>query len=446
MLLSCKCLNLVVRVQKPNDTPTKYPECLADRKISNNVGMEFFKQAMGPLSSDVVAISKEQSALVQVIISDEWQLQKCINCKEIVFAANELNQTYLINAALLTNPVEIEKTKSSSVYSPVFRVAMVQSEFMDLRDKPSYVDRPRIKVLQEQVHAAIQNETMAVEEKIRLFTEQQYAMLKMYRHRAEQEFHTLCSVINCVPEHAIDVTLLSSSQTMPDANATETEDIASKNNTSGTSLMETPPATPDNTPMSIGNSPPIDATTTNNTPSTNQSGATDNVFKQQRITAPNKGKSITFKTVITAKHSTNATQGHGNQNDYDSDCMFQLDGIADPTDNYGGRPFKAPLTNNMSDLEESDEEDIEIGQEAGAMQIPGRQGYSRQSSIAKSLPISMPATRAPFKTTEDDFDELPEDANIDIAASIKALARSVHGEAIFGDLPRPRKPKFTTQI
>lgn len=33
--------------------------------------------------------------------------------------------------------------------------------------------------------------------------------------------------------------------------------------------------------------------------------------------------------------------------------------------------------------------------------------------------------------------------NVDIAASIKALAQSVHGEAIFGDLPKPR---FSTEI
>lgn len=30
------------------------------------------------------------------------------------------------------------------------------------------------------------------------------------------------------------------------------------------------------------------------------------------------------------------------------------------------------------------------------------------------------------------------DYAVDIAASIKALAKSVHGEAVFGDLPRPR--------
>lgn len=35
------------------------------------------------------------------------------------------------------------------------------------------------------------------------------------------------------------------------------------------------------------------------------------------------------------------------------------------------------------------------------------------------------------------------DENVDIAASIKAIAKSVHGEGVFGDLPRPR---FSTQI
>lgn len=36
--------------------------------------------------------------------------------------------------------------------------------------------------------------------------------------------------------------------------------------------------------------------------------------------------------------------------------------------------------------------------------------------------------------------------NVDIAASIKALARSVHGDTVFGDLPRPQVQRFSTQI
>lgn len=39
--------------------------------------------------------------------------------------------------------------------------------------------------------------------------------------------------------------------------------------------------------------------------------------------------------------------------------------------------------------------------------------------------------------------QIPKNSNIDIAASIKKLAKSVHGSEIFGDLPRPR---FSTQL
>lgn len=40
------------------------------------------------------------------------------------------------------------------------------------------------------------------------------------------------------------------------------------------------------------------------------------------------------------------------------------------------------------------------------------------------------------------FVQVPQEP-MDIAASIKALAKSVHGDAVFGDLPRPR---FSSQI
>lgn len=43
MLFSCKCLNLVIRLQKPNDTTTAGRQNFL-AKLPNNVGMEFFKQ------------------------------------------------------------------------------------------------------------------------------------------------------------------------------------------------------------------------------------------------------------------------------------------------------------------------------------------------------------------------------------------------------------------
>lgn len=53
--------------------------------------------------------------------------------------------------------------------------------------------------------------------------------------------------------------------------------------------------------------------------------------------------------------------------------------------------------------------EIEIGQEAGVHIPPmtgGRSDYGRRSSIAKSLPISMPTAMQQFRVTEDDFDEV----------------------------------------
>lgn len=87
-------------------------------------------------------------------------------------------------------------------------------------------------------------------------------------------------------------------------------------------------------------------------------------------------------------------------------------------------------------------------------------------NIAKSLPMDIPVFMSSFQnhSQEDADDSLVfikgqvssspsiygaflfkpsnEDA-LDIAASIKALAKSVHGDTVFGDLPRPR---FSTQI
>lgn len=81
-------------------------------------------------------------------------------------------------------------------------------------------------------------------------------------------------------------------------------------------------------------------------------------------------------------------------------------------------------------------------------------------NIAQSLPVSVP-TLSDRTSVEDDYDEVGylerpifgsylidffkfQYTNADdIAASIKALAKSVHGDAVFGELPRPR---FSTQI
>lgn len=74
--------------------------------------------------------------------------------------------------------------------------------------------------------------------------------------------------------------------------------------------------------------------------------------------------------------------------------------------------------------------------------------HQRQQScgVAKSCPVDIP-NYVPRKSNRDVMVVAPDSrgnaTQFDIAANIKALAKSVHGDAIFGELPRP---KFSTQI
>ncbi|XP_044761435.1 uncharacterized protein LOC123318765 isoform X2 [Coccinella septempunctata] len=108
-------------------------------------------------------------------------------------------------------------------------------------------------------------------------------------------------------------------------------------------------------------------------------------------------------------------------------------------------PFDGMDERPTSDHEES----VELESDVEDDEKPDRyQSRARSSSIkfAKSLPMDIPAfmkLKKHHTIDISDDESLPEEKNIDIAASIKKLAKSVHGSEIFGDLPRPR---FSTQL
>ncbi|XP_059060036.1 uncharacterized protein LOC131853219 isoform X2 [Achroia grisella] len=92
--------------------------------------------------------------------------------------------------------------------------------------------------------------------------------------------------------------------------------------------------------------------------------------------------------------------------------------------------------NNM--ISDHDDYDSDQGSNDEGIHIARRRPYAAGGDIAHSLPIDMPKFPDDRTTRREiDDDEEPQD----IAASIKALARSVHGDVF--ELPRPR---FSTQI
>lgn len=107
---------------------------------------------------------------------------------------------------------------------------------------------------------------------------------------------------------------------------------------------------------------------------------------------------------------------------FDTEGVFLLDGFEDNAD---------PDTNDELDLEGFD--DLATYQ-------PRRMGAAQ---LAKSLPIPVPQfMESDSKQHNDPLDGSP-DVPTDIAASMKALAKSIHGEAVFGELPPPR---FSTHL
>lgn len=263
--------------------------------------------------------------------------------------------------------------------------------------------------LKERYQKVLVDELKATETRISEYREQQYKIFSDFKERAELEYNVLVRQLS----------------NAPDDNNTNNGALSPK-----ITHFDTPPTTPDSAP--IESSPP---------------------FKQQKTTWPSNINNTTTQsaqmivgskndgsTIVAKKQSGLSwvpvfpTKTQSEVKSADADCLFDLEGLDHDMSISSGGNYQ-----HMDDEDDIDEiEDQLIN--------PIRQ-YTKQTSVnlAKSLPISMPiADGSRSIELEIDDDDKTED-NVDIAASIKALAKSVHGDTVtvFGDLPRPR---FSTQI
>lgn len=116
------------------------------------------------------------------------------------------------------------------------------------------------------------------------------------------------------------------------------------------------------------------------------------------------------------------------------DNIFELEGMQEDAPNEGDQYHK------YSDTEDEDLENI--------VEKRAMRGRSGSINIARSAPISMPLFAANNHTSIDIDEIIPNRAvnelhQMDIASSIKILARSVHqSDAVFGELPARRCNKF----
>jgi hypothetical protein len=305
---------------------------------------------------------------------------------------NKNIQTIFISSELLTDPKQIEELKSSDCFSSTYEIFINwtddSNQIYSIRS--SALLPPKIKALQRQMSESVEKETKIVEEKIRKFTENQYSSLDEFRTKAQNDYHALTRIIS------------------EKENLSKFENIPAQ--TSSKKMLSP-----------IQKLPKPIITTLKNNPTMN---LMDFTFKPYTMGNEN---SVSSKTSIIKIPLGSGSNDSGlPPASYDAEGLFPLEDM----DNL------QIDCNSDDDLTESEGES---GSHDEGIYIP----HHKQLEIATSLPVDVPKFMVNSGSVPSDVNpRIPvgrESGNkTDIAASIRALAKSVHGDRIFGELPRPR--------
>lgn len=403
MHVTCKCLNVSIR-SKGNELKKVQ---IDDIELTAHERADaFFREELATIT-DLEGITKEQQGLVEVRNVGTWIIHRCINCSVYTHA---IHREYgaalvLINTNIVTSSEDIDRLKSNIDYSHVFRIIIDRSSFDDLDylqppSKFSVSQLPNatqmaLGCLHQQLEQAVQRQASDVEEKIRIFTAEQYQLLEQFREKAHNEYRLLTRLLF-----------------------------------NGEELSRLPNNTETLQKISDNNKESLTASITNekNTKLHRTSDAAYVIQTNIKCDTPVMSSDVHISNSIEKKDVYVKEP-----NSFDTEALFPLEGMEDT------------LTPDhlRSSEEESDTDDS--GQDEGIHMHRGQRGG--HPTLAKSLPVSVPVFPAFTRRTIPDQDDDqrsrdPLDPH-NIRASIKALAKSVHGDTVFGDLPRPR---FSTQI
>ncbi|KAH8234252.1 hypothetical protein KR038_004892 [Drosophila bunnanda] len=370
----------------------------------------------------------------------------------------------------------------------------------------SWVQRSRM--IQAYQQARVQEEIVETTSRIERYANNQFQLLNSFREKADQDLALLLRLIREQPEQAVELldramppALEVASNQPQSATARRRNTISSRRELNGPttptttlnhppsfltlnqqpqqqqqqqplsgassiarkmSHFDTPPATPEATPMSVGNSP---------------------TFRQQSSGGSAGGQ----PTQTLATNGVTSSQAPADDAD---DCLFDLEDVDAPAvhsvpvpsyprnliyqQDQPHQPRPNPFQNleqersmgNVLDDEAADEAEDALDLDS-SISIPTRAGRPTQAQLmnfARSLPIEIANTTLAERAAGPNNNNYVMGCeevrlaeiittyqrllmsyyltqgmdNIDIAASIQALTKSVHGEAVFGDLPRPR--------
>lgn len=386
-MLSCHCLNIIIETETCDFDPV--PKDI----FTEEEAMDAFFLTYQDLQQirNLIRINKACNSLVYPRAVGSWQVQKCINCNLDTHAIHQSKGAAgVIISNKLYKSADINKLKASEQRSEIFNI-IVKSQQNDEEHGndylPAEVQQP-LASLRQQMNEVLTRYNVAIEERVREYTEQQYAALEDIKERALREHRALTRLI------------IGNSRSNSKSIGAITEKVSSPKSDMSSNTASALPEVK-TAPMAIA--------------------------KSRTVFSP-KAKAV---------HAPHVSMSSENGASFDSEGLFSLEDMDD-----------IEPDGNANVYDDSDNEDT-FREDGVGIEIHPRQRLGSQSILAKSLPVDIPIFMAPSQNHNDEEqDEIvphTEDP-MDIAASIRALARSVHGDTVFGDLPRPTRTRFTTNI
>uniref|UniRef100_T1IZZ5 Uncharacterized protein n=1 Tax=Strigamia maritima TaxID=126957 RepID=T1IZZ5_STRMM len=403
--LTCNCLNIRIHAKST---------CAAEVKLANTELADAFFQdgSFLAVTLDLAGVTKEVPCLVKARCAGGWKVHNCVNCGKDVYATDSAGENILVSKNLKTDAAELNSMMQSEAYSPLYKVVIQSKQqapikknlTLDLNTHRSEALDRTMQSLQQQLTRFLQLEQSAVEERIKSYAEQQQTLFSFLQNRVRQDKQAIASLLMQTEEHDLETAL---SDAMID-------------NTPGL----TPPMTP------VGN--------------TDQSSSPDNGKYRDALNSEEADQVISEipKATLVRQRPQSFTRPFNSKlrrkgvynapkiaQSLDTDGIFDLDGVEEEMSPF----FQCDDDLDSAIDDTSNDDDV----------FDNRDVFS---SGQMSLPISMP------QWTQNRHMELPSDEDDDnsripindpeqIAASIKAMARSVHQSdttEMFGDLPRPR--------
>ncbi|XP_060875019.1 uncharacterized protein LOC132948529 [Metopolophium dirhodum] len=380
MIVSCKCLNIQIE--------TKYEPIKFDKHL---LGGGFFSKEL--LCSEVIAVTKRQDCLILEERAFGWFIYKCLNCDMMCYAVSSDKNilTVLISPELLTDPTQIQELKNSECFSLIYEIVINWTDSNQLYSpRLSGLVPPKVKALQRQMSEVLEKETKHVEDKIRKFTENQYSSLEEFRTKAQNDYETLARI-------------LSEKDKKP-----KFENLPAR---TSTNKMSSP----------IQQLPKPTITTLKNNPTMNLMDFTFKPYTKGNENSVSSKPSLIKKPTVGGSNDSGLPPAS-----FDAEGLFPLEDMEN-------------LQIDCASDDDLSESEGESGSHDEGICIQRH----KKLDIAISLPVDVPRFMVHSGSVPSDVNpRIPvgrdTENKMDIAASIKALAKSVHGDRIFGELPRPR--------